>query len=594
MVSTRQVTRLTRVIGFICCLGLLSVAAHAQTATRPNVIIIMTDDQGHGDLGFHGNPKVKTPNLDKFARESVRFENFYVSPVCSPTRASLMTGRYNYRTGIVDTFMGRSMMHPGEVTIAEMLTQVGYRTGIFGKWHLGDNYPMRAMDQGFQESLVCRGGGIGQPSDPPGNTYFDPVLQQNGKPVKKTGYCTDIFTDAAIDFITRHRGTNFFAYIPYNAPHAPLQVPDKYLEIYKAMNLAPSEFPAKGHPIPANTDADTTARVYAMVHNIDDNVGRLLAKLDELKLRSNTIVMFLTDNGPQHPRYTSGMFERKGSTHEGGIRVPFFLRWPGMVIGDRSFGLVTAHIDIVPTLLDFCALPRPRNVEFDGRSLAPLLMLQVGQKFSWPDRMLFFQWHRGDAPELYRNFAARSQRYKLVQPAGAGNQSLPPNAPFKLYDMLKDPLEQTDIAAQHPDIVQTMRTEYEAWFKYVGEARGYEPPRIYLGAPQENPTTLTRQDWRGPQAQWNDKGLGHWEVQITRTGAYTFNAQFPPVSAATVAELKLDDLVLTQNVPAGASNCVFKTDAKRIGPARLQAAILQGTNRIGAHYIEVTRLEAAQ
>src|SRR4051794_20331584 len=184
-----------------------------QPKKRPNVIVIITDDQGHGDLGIHGNPKIKTPNIDKFGRQSTRFRNFYVSPVCSPTRSSLLTGRYNYRTGVVDTFIGRSMMHPDEVTLAELLAAAGYRTGIFGKWHLGDCYPMRAIDQGFQEALIIRGGGIAQPSDPPGgSSYFDPVLQHNGKQVRKMGYCSDVFTDAAIEFMAKNRDRPFFCY----------------------------------------------------------------------------------------------------------------------------------------------------------------------------------------------------------------------------------------------------------------------------------------------------------------------------------------------------------------------------------------------
>ncbi|MDQ3651361.1 MAG: sulfatase-like hydrolase/transferase, partial [Acidobacteriota bacterium] len=263
-------------------------------AKRPNVILIITDDQGHGDLGFHGNPKIKSPNIDRLARESTRFVNFYVSPVCAPTRASLMTGRYNYRTGVVDTYLGRAMMHPDEVTLAEMLSRAGYRTGIFGKWHLGDNYPMRPMDQGFEESLIHFGGGIGQPSDPAvpgGSSYFDPVLQHNGKQVKTKGYCSDVYTDAAINFITENRNKPFFTYLAFNAPHTPLQVPRSYFEQYKGMKLDRSEFPSTGHTLPANVDSDTTAKVYGMVTNIDDNLGRLFSKLEELRIADNTILI---------------------------------------------------------------------------------------------------------------------------------------------------------------------------------------------------------------------------------------------------------------------------------------------------------------
>src|SRR5438552_8436757 len=212
--------------------GLLSAhpcgkARCAEKTRVANVVILLADDQGYGDLGCHGNPKIQTRHLDKLASQSVELKYFYVSPVCAPTRASLMTGRYNYRTGVVDTFLGRAQMFGDEVTLAEMLRAAGYRTGIFGKWHLGDNFPLRAMDQGFEESLVHRGGGIGQPSDPPGgSSYFDPLLQHNGRLTEEKGYCSDVFTDAALEFIEQQRGGPFFVYLAFNAPHTPLQVPD--------------------------------------------------------------------------------------------------------------------------------------------------------------------------------------------------------------------------------------------------------------------------------------------------------------------------------------------------------------------------------
>src|SRR5438876_8306523 len=271
-----------------------------------------------------------------------------------------MTGRYNYRTGVVDTFLGRAMMHGDEVTVAEMLGANGYRTAIFGKWHLGDNHPMRPQDQGFQESLVHRGGGIGQHADPPGNRYFDPVLQHNGRPVKMRGYCSDIFTDEAIRYIGRQGDRPFFVYLAYNCPHEPLQVPDDYYQLYQKMNLAHDQFPKIGHPLPGEARQDVTAKVYGMITNIDDNLGRLFAKLDELKLADETIVVFLTDNGPQQVRYNSGLLERKGSVHEGGIRVPCFIRWPaGKLEPGRVVDRIAAHIDLTPTLLAACGVPKP-------------------------------------------------------------------------------------------------------------------------------------------------------------------------------------------------------------------------------------------
>ena len=247
------------------CLALLaalsgSFATANAADTRPNVLIIITDDQGHGDLGVHGNPVIRTPNLDRLARDGVRLTNFYVSPVCAPTRASLMTGRYNYRTGVVDTFQGRAMMHTDEVTLAERLSAAGYRTGIFGKWHLGDCAPMRPMDQGFRESLVLRGGGIGQASDPPGGEhYFDPVLQHNGKPEKRAGYCSDIFTTAAMEFISAQENRPFFAYLAFNCPHTPLEVPERIITRRYARRdaLQPARFP-KDRPAAAQPSARRT------------------------------------------------------------------------------------------------------------------------------------------------------------------------------------------------------------------------------------------------------------------------------------------------------------------------------------------------
>ncbi len=566
---------------------ILPIPAWAQKPPprRPNVILIIADDMGHGDLGVHGNPVIRTPNLDRLARQSVRMKYFYVAPVCSPTRASLMTGRYNYRTGVVDTFLGRSMMYPDEVTLAEMLAAAGYRTGIFGKWHLGDNYPLRAMDQGFHETLVLKGGGIGQPSDPPGgSSYFDPVVQHNGKQVQKKGYCSDAFTDAAIDFMVKNRDRPFFVYLPFNAPHTPLQVPDKYYLPYKKMNLGHDQFPKVGHPLPGKAQVDVIAKVYGMVTNIDDNIGRLLAKLDELNLADDTIVIFLTDNGPQQVRYNSGMRMRKGSVHEGGVRVPFFVRWSGHLKGDRDIDRIAAHIDVVPTLLAACAASPPAKVHLDGKNLLPLWK---GEKIDWPDRSLFFQWHRGDVPELDRACAVRTQSWRIVQPEGV--QSKPAKMTFQLYDMVKDPFEQHDVADQHPKIAVKMKKDYEVWFQDVSGTRGFAPPRIHLGAAQENPTVLTRQDWRGPKAGWKDGDLGHWEVQVARAGKYDVTLTFQSPARKETAHLQVGKVWVQKEVPDGAKEAVFKGVSLPSGPGRLEAWLAAGGRTRGMAYVEVRR-----
>ena len=426
-----------------------------RSRAKPNVLIILTDDQGFGELGVTGNPVIHTPHIDHFAAQSASLTNYHVMPVCSPTRACLMTGRYNYRTGVVDTFLGRSLMFPDETTLAQMLSASGYRTGIFGKWHLGDNYPMRAMDKGFQETLVLNGGGLAQPGDPPDpvderGAYFNATLRHNGAWEKTDGYVSDVITKAAIQFIEKNRDQPFFVYLPFNCPHAPHQVPEEYAKHYPDNAFSPSDLPQqRGIRCPRPYDANDLAHVYGMIENIDDNVGRLLAKLDELKLADDTIVMLSSDNGCQkHNGYNAGFQGWKGTPFEGGIHQFCFLRWSGKFPAGQKVDRIAAHIDITPTVLELCGVSKPAQVKFDGRSLAPLLR---GEKVNWPDRTLFFQWHRGDAPERYRAFAARSQDWKLVQPLSGDKWN--GETAFHLYDMAHDPLEMHDLAAEKPEML---------------------------------------------------------------------------------------------------------------------------------------------
>ena len=521
---------------------LAAPALLAQPRRRPNILLIITDDQGYGDLSCHGNPHLKTPNLDRIAAEGVQFTQFHVSPVCAPTRASLMTGRYNYRTGVVDTYLGRAMMHPDEVTLPETFREAGYRTGIFGKWHLGDNYPLRAIDQGFEEALVHTGGGITQPSDPPGNTYFDPVLFHNGRAGKHKGYCTDIFANAAIRFIEQNRTRPFFAYLATNAPHTPLQIADSYVEPWRRAGL----------------DA-TTAAIYGMVQNVDENVGRVLEALRTNGVERDTIVMFMTDNGPQQRRYNAGMRGLKGTVYEGGIRVPLFVRWPGRFEGGKRVDGVCAHIDVAPTLLDICGV-RSRS-KMDGVSLA---------KLSWPERTVFFQWHRGDTPVPHRSAAVRAGRWKLVN----GRE---------LYDLESDPAEARDVAAQHPELVTKLVIAYEEWFRDVSSTRGYHPPRIVLGSKHENPAVLTRQDWRGPRAGWDKDSLGHWEVDVQREGRYRVTLRF---QGSGDLRFGLGTVDLSAQAKPGAGEHTWNDVRLPAGPARLTASV----GDVGVHYVEVQRL----
>jgi len=509
----------------IAAAALLQHAAYGQS--QPNIILCMTDDQGFGDLGFHGNPMIRTPVLDQLASKSVRFTNFYVSPVCAPTRASLMTGRYSLRTGVYDTYNGGAIMASKETTLAEILREEGYRTSIFGKWHLGDNYPFRPQDQGFEESLVHRGGGIGQVGDVKNyfefdRSYFDPLLWENGVPVQTRGYCSDVYTDAAIEFIKKHREEPFFVYLSFNAPHTPLQVPEEFLRIYADKDPAEAAYPRQGRSLPEMSDLekDAARRVYAMVSNIDQNLGRLFEGLRSLKLDSKTVVIFLTDNGPQQLRYTAGLRGRKGSVYEGGIRVPCFIRIPWLTPGPAGIDIPAAHIDILPTILSLCGIPLPRQLQIDGRSLVPLIQ---GRRVSWAERPLFFHWQRG-FPELYHNLAVRKGRYKLVghAPHTAGVEDL------ELFDLQKDPYEMEDLRTSNPAKAHELKQDLDLWYSDIMESPHLkEPPRIHLGSPYEDPVLLNRNDAKGDEGIWaQDRIHGYWDVQIENDNFYNFTFFF--------------------------------------------------------------------
>jgi arylsulfatase A-like enzyme len=505
--------------------SLVALLPTVALADAPNVLVVITDDQGFGDLGAHGNPVLKTPQLDAFAKQSAWLKNFYVCPVCSPTRSSLLTGQYNYRVGIVDTFIGRSLMRTDVSTLAQHLAGAGYRTGLFGKWHLGDNYPLRPEDRGFQETLWSQGGGLAQPSDHPDmdpkTAYFDPILKQNGKDTKTKGYCTDVFTDAALSFITKDSTKPFFAYVAYNAPHGPFQVPEEYAAKYAKRDLTENAFPKTGQPWAGKKlNADEIAKAYGMIENIDTNFGRLMKTLDEKKLAENTIVVFLTDNGPGGVRWNGGLRNRKGTVYEGGIRVPCYVRYPAKVKAGNVIDTPLAHIDITPTLCELCGAKA--NVAFDGRSFARMLTNEPG---NWPGRTLFFQWHRGDEPEKYRAFAARGPKYKLVQAAGVP-QGAKWEPKYELFDLSADPFEEKDLAADKPDEVAQLKREYEGWFADVTK-KGFAPTRIVIGSEKENPVRLSRQDWRGPKAGWTPESVGHWEVNIECAGRYKVTVYAP-------------------------------------------------------------------
>ena len=470
----------------------------------PNVVLIMTDDQGLGDFGCMGNSKVQTPNIDQLFQSSTRFSRFYVCPVCSPTRASLLTGRYNYRTRVVDTFIGRSMMAPEEVTLAERFKRAGYVTGIFGKWHLGDCYPMRPHDRGFVESVVHRGGGIGQSTDPIGaeGKYTDPVLFHNGKAVQESGYCTDVYYDHAIDFIERQcrKSKPFFVYLPDNCPHGPFKdVPQKWWDLYKDQDLSREQLPSVegGYPVAKRKKSDQTNRIFSMISNVDENVGRLMSKLNDLGVHENTIVIFMTDNGPNGERYTCGLRGRKTSVYEGGIRTLFLMHWPKKIGSQGTVSEMAAHIDVTPTLIEACSLPNlPNDPKLDGVSLMPLINKTPNQ---WKNRSHFFvQTHRGNTPVKYHHFAAIGERFKLVHHSGFGKESFEGEPNFELYDLQNDPYEKKNVIQEMPNEFRKLKRAYEDWFNDVSNTRtdNYTPPRIIVDPIHESPLVLARQDAR--------------------------------------------------------------------------------------------------
>lgn len=481
---------------------------------QPNVILIITDDQGYGDLGFTGNPHVKTPVLDKLAKESIRLKNFHVSPVCAPTRSSLMTGRYSLRTGIRDTYQGGAIMATSEVTIAEMLGDGGYTTGIFGKWHLGDSYPSRPKDQGFDESVVHLAGGMGQGGDftahlKKDRSYFDPTLWHNGKQQDYDGYCSDIFADEAVNFISKNNQQPFFCYLSFNAPHVPLQVPDKYYEMYKDIDPA-SGFEKDKRPFSKmnEKEKENARKVYAMVTNIDDNVGKLLKRLDELKIADNTIVIFMTDNGPQHKRYLAGMRGLKSSVYRGGVRVPFLMRYPKQFKGNQEFDVTAAHLDVLPTLSDLCDVDLPKGRHIDGKNLTPVLN---GVETNWPDRSLFFYWTR-KYPVLYQNIAMMKGDYKLVGHTGY-NADI---TDFELFDLKKDPYEQRNIVKESTALANDLKDEMNSkFYELVNSPNLKTSQRIIVGSEYENPTFLNR----------NDLQNGMWKVKISE-GYYNIKFKF--------------------------------------------------------------------
>ena len=427
-------------------------------ATKPNVIVFLTDDQGWGDLSLNGNTDLSTPNIDSLANDGASFEHFFVCPVCSPTRAEFLTGRYHVRGGVYSTSAGGERLDLDEVTIADTFRSAGYTTGAFGKWHNGMQYPYHPNGRGFEEFYGFCSGHWGD--------YFSPPLERNGKIVKGNGFCIDDFTDKAITFIENSSKNKkpFFAYLPYNTPHSPMQVPDKWWDKFKNKKIK------MRNRDPRREDIDHIRCALAMCENIDWNIGRVLKKINDLKIEKNTIVIFFHDNGPNGVRWNGGMKGRKGSTDEGGVRSPLLIRWPDKISKGIKINQITSVMDLLPTLTDCANIPISSQKALDGRSLKPLLL---GERNKWKERTLINYW-RGKT-------SARNQIFRLDHLG-------------KLYDMTNDPGQLADISALRPKIRNQLLEEVSNWKKTVLPELGKDERSFVIGHPNYRWTQVPARD----------------------------------------------------------------------------------------------------
>lgn len=567
-------------------------AATSQEGQRPNVVVILTDDQGYGDLGCHGNPVLKTPNLDTLHAESVRFTDFHVSSFCTPTRAALMTGNYPGVTGAFRTSSGRTMMHPDERTMGNLFSNAGYATGMVGKWHLGDNAPHRPQDRGFQDVVWHRCGGIGQASDYWGNDYFDDTYERNGTFEKFEGYCTDVWFREGMRFIEQNKAKPFFLYLALNAPHGPYRVPKEWAAPYV------------GKPEVANPN------FYGMIANIDHNVGQLRQQLTDLGLDKNTILIFMTDNGTAAGAkfngldseavqgFNAGMRGKKSSIYDGGHRVPFFIHWPtGNLPHGKDISTLAAHIDVLPTLADFCKIPMVDQNEADqyqpdGISLKPLL---DGSNLAWQRDHLVEQYLGGayarNLPPTHSDYSVvMTEQWRLVNSDGQS-----------LFDIQVDPSQRINVAAQHPEVVAELKRLYEAFWQKVSPR--LTPVRIDVGSAAENPTVLCSQDWRMPTGNppWHinqirklPKVTGPWMLEVRKPGRYRITLrQYPQEAekfvAAIKAKLQIAGQTLEQTVKPNSQSVVFETDLPA-GPTELVTLLTDKNNKSGGAYF--TEVEA--
>lgn len=521
-------TNLNALYPLTAALALLSAtdaqaAKKSSTNEKPNIIFIITDDQGKGDLSCEGNPCIKTPNIDRIYNDAVRLDNYHVSTTSAPSRSSIMTGRHCNRVNMYHTIRGRSIIFDDEVLLPQVLAQNGYTNAMYGKWHLGDNFPNRPEDRGFHEVVRHGGGGIGQGPDYWLNDYFDDTYYHNGVEQQYEGYCTDVFFSEAMDFITENKDKPFFCYIATNAPHAPLNVPEEYYNLYKGAEV-------DGKPI-----GDGMSRFYGMITNIDDNIKRLEDHLKKLKLTDNTILIFTTDNGTAggFRVYDAGMTGGKGTTTEGGHRVPFYMRWKdGNLTGGRQIDELVAHYDLLPTFVDLLGLDFSPVKPLDGKSFKTLL---VDENPTWENRILFMDTQREQDLVKYKNYVVMDERWRLIN----GD---------RLYDVNVDLAQKNNIIDQHPEVAARLMEGYERWWASLLADRVDERVSyIHVGSPQENPTRISAHDmylgvmksiWHQFNALSANPASGYWPLHFLESGEYNITlCRFPRESGLAINAL---------------------------------------------------------
>lgn len=510
---------------------LLSLSAVRLFATdsRPNIIVILTDDQGWGDLSIHGNTAIDTPNIDRLARAGAQFDRFYVSPVCSPTRAEFLTGRHHTRSGVYDTSEGGERVNPDETMIGQVFQKAGYKTAAFGKWHNGMQAPYHPNSRGFEEFYGFCSGHWGN--------YYSPMLEYNGEMVEGNGFVIDDFTEHAMAFIEENRDKPFLVYLPYNTPHSPMQVPDRWWNQFKDKALT-QDFPEKKSETP-----DHTRAALAMCENIDWNVGRLMAKLDELKLANNTIVLYFSDNGPNGKRWNGGMRGRKGSTDEGGVRSPLFMRWPEGIKAGTQIPQICSAMDLLPTLAELAGIEVTGTKPLDGISLAPLL---TGNSKDWESRTLVLHWQG--------RVSVRTQQYRLDHHG-------------KLYDMVADPGQTHEVNDEQSEVAKSLKKVAETFRKEMLGAYGkeFENRPFIIAHPDAKRTQLPARDgiahgnierssrWPNDSFFQNWTSLDDsitWDCEVGKTGTYLVELFYtcPKADIGSTVELSFNDAKLVGKI----------------------------------------------